>query len=432
MRAHEIMENVSAPAQTMMMKMRKGGAAALNAKLLTEIIASLDGWQIENTKVLKPSDGGWVLSGTPFGEMVKKMYGNHGGKVYNTNEIKFYAEFKPVMAADDKFGGDYNERAKIAYAQMKEQVIPLLQANLSKKGRYEIRNVNVEEGKRGEYQRIEISFEFFVWCSAYVVTAPDGQTYEICGDYKNGALGATTFETFFKWAKENTDFMDRVLGILGMEPLEAKQDPRKPYTPPPGSSEETVRVFELLKTLTNDARANQKKDLIEFMNEKSAAYTALLKNKDDKESEARRKVMWDNYSYFLQHVVKDGKVNPGLTAALEAEAEQQVEAMQNMFVFKNTGKLSPILTAKGNLGEQKVVSVNTRQGIITAILLFTFDDGSSFRVDQSVVMSHTRDRWNNVTYFYRFPTTFHDVVMPDGSKMGYPSEERMNEVFAKG
>lgn len=431
MRAHEIMESISSSAEAMMLKMRKGSVAALNAKLLTEILTHLDGWQIENTKVLKPSDGGWVLSGTPFGEMVKKMYGNHGGKAYNSNEIKFHAEFKPNLPTDDKFNGDYNERSKLAYAQMKEQVIPLIQANLSKKGRYEIRDLKVEEGMRGEYQRIDITFEFFVWCSAYVITSPDGQTYEVCGDYKNGAISPTTFETFFKWAAAETTFMDQVLGVLGMEPLEAKQDPKKPYTPPPGSSEETVRVFELLKELTTGIRAKQKTNLIEMMTEKSAQYLELMRKKDDADAKTRAKYMWDNYSYFLTHVVKDGKANPNLSAELEKEAEAQVEAMQNMFVFKNTRKLAPILTTKGNLGEQKVISVSTRQGIIEAILSFTFEDGSSFRVDQSVVMSHTRDRWNNVTYFYRFPTTFHDVVMPDGSKMKYPSEELMNEVFGR-
>lgn len=58
-------------------------------------------------------------------------------------------------------------------------------------------------------------------------------------------------------------------------------------------------------------------------------------------------------------------------------------------------------------------------------LRFFFTDGSSFVVQNSVVWSHS-------IYgkaFNRFPLTFHDVIMPDGSKMPRPSEERMNTVF---
>jgi len=424
MRAHEIMnENVSPAAEVMMMKMRKGGAAALNAKLLAEIISHLQGWKIENTKVLKPSDGGWVLSGTPFGDMVKKMYGNHGGKTYHSNHIQYHAEFDPSGGRD----AEWNERSKLAYVQMKDQVVPLIQANMSKKGRYEIQNLEVKEGMRGNYQRIEIEFDFFVWCSAYIVTSSDGGTYEICGDYKNGAVNPTDFQTFFKWASTETDFMDQILGLLGLEAIEKKQDLKKPYTPSPGSSEQTMKVYGLLKEMTMDVRASQKTHLIEYMTDTVGRFQETLKT----DVEAAKKMASRDPLIAMLWDREKKQISANWQAKLEPIAEEQVEAMQNEFVYKNTGKLSPILTRKGGDFKCDVVGISTRHGTIEATLKFSFGDGSEFTVTQRIEQSYVMTfRMSQPTYFYRYPTRFTNVRLPDGTKM-YPSEENMNEIFAK-
>lgn len=422
MRAHEIMETaVPAQVEQMLLKLRKGQGASLNAKLLTEILGLFNGWKIENTKLLKPSNGGWVLRATPFGEFAYGLHANVGGRGQD-GVVTYSVGFDP-----DRKDEEYNVRAKAVYETFKTQLLPLIKANMVKKGRWEVKNVQVTEGKRGTYQTITITFEFFTVCSAYVITSNDGQTYEVCGDHKNGAVEQTTFPSFFNWAVENTDFEDQILRVLNMEAHEQKIDPRKPYTPPPSASEETKKVHAMLVELTMDAREQQKANMLKWMNDTVARYEAALK-----EDPKRAKDIAKNDAIVIRSVFDgEGARRPDADERLATLAENQVVEMQNMFVYKNTSKLSPILTAKGNVGTQTILGISTHRGVITSELKFTFDDGSSFRVDQSIVLSHAVDSWQRVTWFYRFPTTFHDVIMPDGAKMGFPSEERMNTVFAK-
>lgn len=422
MRAHEIMENLSPPVEQMMLKLRKGAAASLNAARLAEVFAALDsGWQIEKAKFQKPSEGGWLVKEVPGAQMFRPTYNRNSGRIEMGANL-------PLEREDNFYTAERKAEDVAKLNAMKNQIAPKIEAlSHTTQKKWNVRDVIVGD-TGGRYGRDEfvVSFQFIADCSGFLITSPDGQTYEVYGDYKNGAINPHTFEMFFHWAVENTDIMDQILAKLGMEPVEKKHDPKKPYTPPPTASEETVKVFEMLKELTVDIRAQQKIHMIEWMTEEGEKYIELMKA-GDKEASKR---MWANYSIFLQHAIKDSKVNPDWKKAIEGVAEEQVEAMQNEFVFKNTRKLAPILTAKGNVGQQKVMSINTRQGMITATLGFTFDDGSSFRVDQSVKQSHARDSWGRVTWFYQYPTTFHDVVLPDGNKM-YPSEENMNEIFAK-
>jgi hypothetical protein len=220
--------------------------------------------------------------------------------------------------------------------------------------------------------------------------------------------------------------MDQILGVLGMEPHEKKHDPKDRYTPPLGAPAEVTRIFELLKTITNDVRDEQKAGMVE-MATKAVLNFAEAVAADDKKKMRQMIESQNGFIISRCYDIRKKELDKDWEATIEKYSENQVEEMQNQFVYKNTRKLASIASAKGGMREQKVLSVTAHQGVIEAALLFTFDDGSSFRVDQSIVFSRSVHN----TPFVRFPTTFHDVIMPDGSKMGYPSEERMNEIFAK-
>lgn len=113
-------------------------------------------------------------------------------------------------------------------------------------------------------------------------------------------------------------------------------------------------------------------------------------------------------------------------AILAAEAKRDADGVRENFIYKNLRKIASILEAKGNFSEAKLIDravLNALEGTI----LFKFADGSSFTAKNSVVFVVNQYG----TQFYRFPLTFANVVMPDGSRMPQPSEERMNEVFAK-
>ena len=73
----------------------------------------------------------------------------------------------------------------------------------------------------------------------------------------------------------------------------------------------------------------------------------------------------------------------------------------------------------------KLINASTSRGTVEGTIAFEFNDGSSFTVRNKVVMSYSK--YN--TPFYRYPTTFHNVKMPDGSTMSQPSEERMLDIF---
>jgi len=112
---------------------------------------------------------------------------------------------------------------------------------------------------------------------------------------------------------------------------------------------------------------------------------------------------------------------------VQKEAERAGDFMQQEFLYKNSKKLSKIVELKDNLTKCYLIGRATvmAQGI-GGEMAFEFADGSNFKVRNSV-------KWNVSsagTRFNQFPTTFHDVIMPNGKPMPTPSEQRMIEVFA--
>jgi hypothetical protein len=106
-------------------------------------------------------------------------------------------------------------------------------------------------------------------------------------------------------------------------------------------------------------------------------------------------------------------------------AKRIAEGLREEFVRKNAYKLSMIVRTKGNLKDAKVMRVNAGSDFGGEIA-FVFDDGSGFTVRNKTVYKISPLG----TPFEQFPTTFHDVVLPDGKAMSTPSEARMIDVFA--
>lgn len=113
-------------------------------------------------------------------------------------------------------------------------------------------------------------------------------------------------------------------------------------------------------------------------------------------------------------------------AALRVLAAEHVARLRDSFVCKVLRKLAPIVEAKGGLQRLVEVADSVRIGSLSGTLRAEFADGSSFLADNTIVYSYS----SRGTPFARFPLTFHRVVMPDGSMMKSPCEERMHTVFA--
>lgn len=120
-------------------------------------------------------------------------------------------------------------------------------------------------------------------------------------------------------------------------------------------------------------------------------------------------------------------LNDDYKSTLDKEAKTITQDMINKFVYKNTTKLAQILVKKGGLNKVTLKGARTDSGTVEGTLQLDFKDKSSFIVTSGLVWSYSK----NGTNFARYPTTFHRVVFPDGTKMhGRASEERMKTEFA--
>lgn len=112
------------------------------------------------------------------------------------------------------------------------------------------------------------------------------------------------------------------------------------------------------------------------------------------------------------------------------ESRSQRDSLEQQFLYKNIRKLSQIVELKGNLSKIEVlpakpVKVRAGSGTLEAGFVFSFDDGSRFTVVNKIVTKYTETG----KPFEQFPTTFHDVLKADGTKMKFPSEEKMVKEF---
>jgi hypothetical protein len=111
----------------------------------------------------------------------------------------------------------------------------------------------------------------------------------------------------------------------------------------------------------------------------------------------------------------------------DAEALDEAKRIRDQFLFKNLVKLTPLLEAKGADVFESIQEIGTFDlARFEGAFRVKFTDGSHFRLNNAVVF--VTNQYD--TSFCRFPTTFHDVVLPDGQPMTSPSEERMHTVFA--
>lgn len=118
---------------------------------------------------------------------------------------------------------------------------------------------------------------------------------------------------------------------------------------------------------------------------------------------------------------KDWLPIDGVQVKIEKEATRQTDDFLASYIVKNVQKLSS-LVAKKPLKEIKTLRSTAGSHTIESELFFSFEDGASFYVINKAVYVMNQAG----TQFMRFPTTFHDVKMSDGTKMKMPSEEKMN------
>lgn len=191
------------------------------------------------------------------------------------------------------------------------------------------------------------------------------------------------------------------------------------------------KIHDLLTEITQDVRAKVLAANIHWLVGIVEGYLRQYNPKDRNT---------DSYHYYnrnpfarelvgkvITYVNNVEDLKPNYETIIKKEGEKITAEMLEHFIVKNTTKLSAIATAKNNLKDVTILKSETARGVVEGVLKLTFLDNSEFTVDNKVVMSVSKYG----KPFYRFPTTFHNVVMPDGTKMKGVSEESMNELFAK-
>lgn len=140
----------------------------------------------------------------------------------------------------------------------------------------------------------------------------------------------------------------------------------------------------------------------------SAEFKAMM---DDRDPDAD----WNQYSHIV-HRAPAAVIN----AAIEKESEYMTEMFHSAFIKKNTEKFTGIIKHRVIDKIHHKISPH-----LTGEMIVFFVDNASFRVSFSIITKVS----NKGTWFNQFPTRFHDITLPDGTKIKSPSEARIKAEF---
>lgn len=199
------------------------------------------------------------------------------------------------------------------------------------------------------------------------------------------------------------------------------------------SHKDVKQVLELLNCETENIHQNlmqrHLKQVLDILN--------IFKNKEAEGEKDFRKYFGKNIFALitLQNLTEqkgtyykpDYQLIDNYASKAEELSNSYAKDIVNRFVYKNTTKIGYILTQKNNLKEVSLNNVKLGNGQVECDMNCEFEDGSKFIANTSVVLSFSK--YNKP--FYRYPTTFRDVILPNGEKLANSSEERMEEIFTK-
>ena len=213
------------------------------------------------------------------------------------------------------------------------------------------------------------------------------------------------------------------------EASDAKKEESETWMKKYVGHKDVKKVIDILTDLTKEKREEIFNNEFKYLN---GLANIITKYVDENEGQRRNKV-YDHFASnpmlsFLFSRMFDSymKPTPDWKDYIKKMAQEAADSLIDGFIYKNTGKIAFIIYSKNNMKSVKLENVNIGQGKLESDLHFEFKDGSRFTATSSVVQATSKyGKW-----FYRYPTTFHNVVMPDGKKLSGPSEQKMEEVFA--
>lgn len=235
--------------------------------------------------------------------------------------------------------------------------------------------------------------------------------------------------------------------VVKRQPKAAEETPKERYSKPPVAGSAVDQVKLLLQQIVDQGAAELRLTLTNNYNRYIDVYLQRQEeaNSEGKEFSPRtafrsnRAINMDAYEVVSRCTKEDHSPSPlsrtqgrrviwqkvaDADTFIKDRAEATAKEIEEAFVYKNLAKIDSIVSSKGDYASGKMLSKRIGMGLEGRIR-FEFKDGAAFTVQNSVVWSQSV----HGTPFMRFPLTFHDVVMSDGSKMPQPSEKRMNTVW---
>lgn len=418
--------------EDLLMKVRKGTVASFNAAKWNRVFEHLEGWSMEKSIVVRPSKGGWFIDELPGTREFFKAF------LDEEDTRRYFRASSVAGIGDDQYEAKWRAQDEAAKARLRDVIYPRLQQIMEQgrakpKAKWRIEDLRFEERStnEGRTQSFIVSFQFLVRMNALRITSPDGQEFEVFGDYKNGAFNATTFQNFWSWAVENTSIVEQACNVLGIEPLPPKEDVDAPYVPPATAHEDVLRVWRELQAatepLTTEIAKSFESSLVTGVEAWLDAGRAGDAERAAQIMEGQTSLVINRHAIFERNRPKLGVLEGDWHATAAALAWEAADGLRRGYVGRNVKKLSSILSAKGNMWDFSPLMLRAEGQMLTGTLQFQFKDGSSFRARTAAVGAYAPV---SGYWFYRYPVTFHDVVMPDGSQMTKASEQEMNEIFA--
>lgn len=229
--------------------------------------------------------------------------------------------------------------------------------------------------------------------------------------------------------------MENMKGRIVKRQAKAPEDTHAKYVAPMMRQESGKLVIDALTEITKRLYDDFARDVTQYLVNMAEEYAGLTYDEQEK-----RRVnnpiltfgIWEKQDFYSsRHNKTPMRLVRNFRSILEKKGIEAANDMQESFVYKNAKKLANIIEVKSSplVGRPEILNARTSTGgIFEGELRLVFADHSRFDVRNKVI-------WKMSQYgktFNQYPTTFHNVMMPNGKPMGQPSEERMNTIFAKG
>lgn len=194
---------------------------------------------------------------------------------------------------------------------------------------------------------------------------------------------------------------------------------------------DTQRVATFLTDFTQNVRADLIEARVAYLTTVITQVIDRVTAEEMNYTTARRTFTGMDQIFAITHLMTNKKWNAPLVPVSADEVEayilKQAEAAADevvaFFIARTTTKIAPILSRKADLATVAFADdrYSLHQGLIEAVLVLTFNDGSCFSLNSKVEYSTSV----NGTPFLRFPSRFTNAFTADGARVANVCEEAM-------